>query len=128
MDPMQVAELLERQAPAPPQAPYVPILPPKNPPQSTNTGTEQPKNASNEGSEVRQGTPARAWKPSGAKRDGQRSGSRRLPPAVGPVDPEGVLATLKRRWRASRQSPSWSRTRALAALAIVLAMPAGSTV
>jgi hypothetical protein len=72
--------------------------------------------------------PYRCRRPGGAARAGQRSRERCSPAPTMPVVPELVLMVLRRRWKVSRWGyPSQWRVRALAALAVALAVPPSTT-
>lgn len=74
------------------------------------------------------GVPAASRRPCGRSRPGQRSRDRCSPSPTIPVLPPIVLTVLQRRWiaRGLGQPTLW-RTRSLAALAVALAVPVGTT-
>lgn len=73
--------------------------------------------------DIRNSFPRQSRKPGGSRREGQRSGSRRIPPANCPVDPVLVEHVLRLRWRGSRGFTSVWRIRSLAAIGVAMALP-----
>lgn len=69
--------------------------------------------------------PRRSRKPGGRHREGQRSGSRRVPAPTVPVDPYAALKLLQLRWRSKHEFTSLWRLRSLAAVGVALAVPRG---
>lgn len=72
--------------------------------------------------------PLRSRKPGGARREGQRSGSRKLPVPTEPVNPWAILELMRLRWRGKHQFTTPWRMRSLAVLAVALAAPPGTTI
>ncbi len=66
-------------------------------------------------------------KPGGRHRAGQRAPGRCPPNPRTPVDPDVILAVLRRNWLTPSGQPNIWRTRGLAALAVSLATPANSS-
>lgn len=72
--------------------------------------------------------PRHSRKPGGRYRAGQRSGDRKIPVPIEPVEPSLVLGVFQRRWRGKHRWTSPWRLRALAAIAVALSVPRGSKV
>lgn len=72
--------------------------------------------------------PSRSRKPGGARREGQRSGSRKLPVPTEPVNPWAILELMRLRWRGKHEFTTPWRMRSLAVLAVALAAPSGTTI
>ncbi len=70
---------------------------------------------------------ARSRKPGGRHRAGQRAPGRNPPDPAFPVIPELVLRVLRRKWRTKSGAPNPYRVRSLAALAVAMAVPRGTT-
>jgi hypothetical protein len=70
----------------------------------------------------------RSRKPGGARREGQRSGARKVPLPEDPVDPLSIFAIFGNRWRAKGQEPSVWRTRALALIAVTMSVSRGTSI
>ena len=66
-------------------------------------------------------------KPGGRRRAGQRAPGRCPPNPGTPVDPNVILAVLKRKWLTPSGQPNMWRTRSLAALAVSLALPVNAS-
>lgn len=67
-------------------------------------------------------------KPGGRHRAGQRSGDRKIAVPTVSVDPALVLGVFQRRWRGKHRWTSPWRLRSLAAIAVALSAPHGTTV
>lgn len=71
--------------------------------------------------------PLRSRKPGGRHRAGQRAPGRCPPPPTIPVIPDVVLGVLRRGWLTPDGAPNVYRVRALAAIAVAMAAPKGTT-
>lgn len=80
-----------------------------------------------EGDRVPPRIPAPSRKPGGRHRAGQRSAGRNPPNPKTPVDPRVILRVLERKWHTPSGWPNMYRVRSLAALAVALAVPPGTS-
>jgi hypothetical protein len=78
-------------------------------------------------SDVLAALPPRSRKPGGRHRAGQRAPGRNPPAPSLPVIPALVLGVLRREWQTESGAPNPYRVRSLAALAVALAVPRGTT-
>lgn len=69
----------------------------------------------------------RSRRPGGRNRAGQRTPGRNPPNPGFPVIPEVVLGVLRRKWRTETGEPNLYPVRSLAALAVALTVPRGTT-
>jgi hypothetical protein len=72
--------------------------------------------------------PPRSRKPGGARREGQRSGSRKVPIPTIPVIPDLVLSAFRRTWASKYPGTGPWRMRGLAVIAVAMSANHGTTV
>lgn len=74
------------------------------------------------------GISPRSRKPGGARREGQRSGSRKIPIPTIPVIPDLVLSAFRRTWASKYPGTGPWRMRGLAVIAVAMSVNHGTTV